>query len=96
MILEKVHNKSITEILQSQIFDPLEMINTTFGEGLPTSEDLNSHGYYRVEVESSGGTQLLDTSRWNLNQGWAAGAIISTGSDMVKFAKELSSNGKNH
>ncbi|KNC74450.1 beta-lactamase [Sphaeroforma arctica JP610] len=90
LILEAVHNKSLVELMNEGILQPLNLTGTTFFEGSPDANSLDSHGYYwKYDTMTSSDAILLDTTRWNLNQGWAAGAIISTGRDMVTFARAL-------
>lgn len=87
LILEMVHNSTIEDILNEGIIKPLQLNDTTFFRGSPNASFLDSHGYYWTNSPSE--KNLLDVTRWNLNQGWAAGAIISTGRDMVTFARAL-------
>ncbi len=85
LVLEKVTEKTYSELLHERIIDPLKMDQTSFPNSVPEEAGL-VQGY-----DSYPGGK--NTTGWNLSQGWAAGGIISTANDMHKFLQAFA-NGR--
>ena len=80
LVIEKAAGKPFEQVLIERILKPLGMNDTLMPKGSPEPGSL-MQGYLMY-----GGK---NTAAWNLSQGWAAGAIVSTMPDMLKFAKAL-------
>ncbi len=83
MVVEAATGKSLAELYQARIFDPLGMASTSYLEGSPEPGS-QVDGYYSVP-----GSELTNMTGWNATQAGAAGAIVSTAEDMARFAKGL-------
>ena len=80
-ILEKTYNKTFSEILTDEIVNPIKLNNTIFG-GKINLENNESHSYsYNGKWEKQTETDM------SIPLG--AGGIISTPSDLLKFAEAL-------
>ena len=80
-ILEKTYNKTFSEILTDEIVNPIKLNNTIFG-GKINLEDNESNSYsYNGKWEKQTETDM------SIPLG--AGGIISTPSDLLKFAEAL-------
>lgn len=83
MVIEKVTGMSLAEYLQHNIFTPVGLTQTSFPVNglLPTPY---AHGY----IEAPDG-RIVDASLWNPSWGYAAGAIVSTYGDLMRWAATL-------
>lgn len=99
MIAEKVTGRPLSQLMQERIFRPLHLSATTF-PGRASSAIPNPHpnGYmFGNNVESLSPTQApippseapQDVTSANPSWGWAAGAGISTASDLLSWAPAL-------
>lgn len=84
MILEKVTGKSLGDLYQSRIFNPLGLESAVLIEGVPQEGEITTHGYWWTE-----NGDMVDTTNWNGSQGWAAGAVAMTAEDLATYAKAL-------
>lgn len=84
MIAEKAGGQSLGELFQERIFDPLGMETAVLIEGVPQEGEITTQGYYWKDD----GT-ILDATRWNASQGWAAGANAMEAEDLLTYAKAL-------
>jgi len=87
MILEKVTEQPLAELYQSRIFDPLGMESAVLIEGVPQEGEITTHGYWFENGES------VDTTNWNASQGWAAGAVAMSATDLATYAHQLAMGG---
>jgi D-alanyl-D-alanine carboxypeptidase len=85
MAIEAATGKTLDQLYQERIFDPLGMENSYLLQGVPEVVDF-ARGYYTLP---SG--EAVDVSNWNGSQGWAGGSIVSTAEDMAKYAAGLAS-----
>ena len=79
LLIEEVTGLSYSENIQTRIFEPLGMDASYYSDGVwqdPT------RGYYQYPFD-------FDTSDWNLTQGAAAGAVVSSLEDMAVFMRTL-------
>ena len=76
IIIEKVNEKPIQEVLKNTITGPLEMPNTYFSDG-PDITRPHAQGY--------DGTK--DVTKMDMSWDFTAGAMISTAGDLHKWAK---------
>lgn len=82
MIVEAVEGRPIADVFQTRIFDPLGMEGTFYGMGVPTPDMGLPRAFVAVPFD-------VETTDWNLSQGAAAGAVISTAEDMHVFIRAL-------
>jgi heat shock protein HslJ len=82
LIIEAIEGQPIAETFEARIFGPLGMEETFYATGVPTPE----MGLPRAFVALPFGVETTD---WNLSQGAAAGAVISTAEDMHVFIRAL-------
>jgi len=87
MILEKVTEQPLAELYQTRIFDPLGMESAKLIEAVPQPGEITTHGYWFENGES------FDTTNWNASQGWAAGAVAMTATDLATYAHQLAMGG---
>lgn len=87
IILEKVTNKKLSELMQDEIFRPLNLKNTFFIEHLINNEipaakmEFLAEGYdYSLPL-----WQAVDSGKFSLSLAWASGSIISTAHDIRLF-----------
>jgi len=80
-ILEMIHEKSFGEILRTEIFEPLDMLSSGISEDQLPKVAL---GY---NVNSDGDQELTKLVHHSVS--YAAGNILSTTNDMLKFSKAL-------
>ena len=104
LLIEKVTSCRLEEELQKRIFHPL-FLNNTFLETKTTLTNKNiSDRFHRVDedfINNAGischfkfeENNILDVSATNLSVEWAAGGIVSTSEDILKFILALK-NGK--
>lgn len=87
-ILEKSTGRSLNDLLQARLLDPLGMTRTY----LDMTGDLwppHAQTYSTMYGEIHGGPALLRTTNWSLSMGWAAGGLASTGPDLQTWAHAL-------
>jgi heat shock protein HslJ len=82
MIVEAAEGRPIAEVFETRIFDPLGMEETFYGMGVPTPDMGLPRAFVALPFD-------VETTDWNLSQGAAAGAVISTAEDMHVFIRAL-------
>jgi D-alanyl-D-alanine carboxypeptidase len=82
MVIEKVDGRSLEESFKARIFDPLGMSETFLWNDSPKPDFGLPRGYFDADHQ-------IETTDWNLSQGWAAGGVISTPDDMHRFIEGL-------
>ena len=85
LIIELIEARSIAEVFRTRIFDPLGMDGTVYWDDVPAPELGLPRAYLGVPFD-------VETTDWNMSQGAAAGAVISTAEDMHVFIQALLSN----
>lgn len=87
MILEAVTGQPVAQLITDRIIAPLRLDHTYWApDALFHGEHLS--GYYRTEPN---GTEYVDVSQYPLTYGDAAGALISTTTDLGTFERALQS-----
>ncbi len=81
-IIEKITAKPLARVFDQRIFEPLGMSDTFLWNGVPKPEFGLTRAYLGPPFE-------IETTAWNMSQGWAAGAVISTAEDMSHFVASL-------
>ena len=85
MIAEKATGQLLGDLYQERIFAPLGLQTAVLIQGVPQKGEITTQGYWWKEDD---GTRL-NTSKWNVSQGWAAGGIAMTAEDLLTYAKAL-------
>ena len=85
MIIESASGKKLGDLYQSKIFDPLDLETAVFIEGVPEPDEIVD-GYWWTEDDG----HVLNTTKWNVSQGWAAGGIAMNAEDLLTYGKALS------
>ena len=83
MIAEKASGQSLGELFQERIFDPLGLETAVFINGVPEAGSITDGYWWKKD-----GTRL-NTTNWNVSQGWAAGANAMTAADLATYGKAL-------
>lgn len=82
LIIENIEARSLADVFKARIFSPLGMENTYLWNDVPPREFGLARAYLQTPFD-------YETSNWNMSQGWAAGAVISTVEDMHCFIEAL-------
>lgn len=82
LVIEAATGTSYAETLRSRVLEPVGMTHTFLKDLEPATSDV-VHGYIR------NGTLWMDVTDWNLSWAWAAGALVSTPSDLALFVRAL-------
>ena len=82
LVIEKIEGRQVAESFQTRIFDPLGMSNTRYVNGIPDAELGLPRSYASAPFD-------VETTDWNMSQGAAAGAVVSTADDMHVFIEAL-------
>ena len=82
MVIEAASGQNIGDLYQSRIFDPLGLESAIFLESVPEADQI-THGYWWEDG------QRIDTTNWNVSQGWAAGGNAMTAADLAAYGKAL-------
>lgn len=82
MVIEKREGRPLDEVFRTRIFRPLGMTATYLWNDRPSPDLGLPRAWLSAPFE-------IETTDWNLSQGWAAGAVISTASDMHIFIQAL-------
>ena len=83
MIIEKEEGQPLATVFKTRLFEPAGMRHTRLWNDVPKAEFGLPKAYYKAPYK-------METSQWNMSQGWAAGGVISTPRDMVRFMLALS------
>ncbi|WP_370633223.1 serine hydrolase domain-containing protein [Roseibaca sp. Y0-43] len=81
-IIERITGKPLESVFEERIFGPLGMSHTFFWSDVPRPHFGLPRSYFAPPFE-------IDATGWNMSQGWAAGAVISTAHDMTLFVSAL-------
>lgn len=87
IMIEAVEGDHIEAVFNRRVFEPAEMIDTSFGR-FPRPDRL-ARGF----DDANGDGQLEDVTEFDVGDQLADGGVISTAEDMVKFARALFVNG---
>jgi CubicO group peptidase (beta-lactamase class C family) len=83
MVIEKVTGKSYAEVLQTELFAPLGLARTRYD----SNRDLIPN---RAQGYALDGDRLVNDPLFGMSQPGAAGGILSTASDLVRWQMALS------
>ena len=85
-MIEKATATSLEQELRERIFQPLTLTHTSF-PAAPTLPRPFARGYLPVAnglVPTPNG-KPVDVTAWSPSWAWAAGALVSTASDLARF-----------
>lgn len=82
LVIESIEGQPIADVFAKRIFDPLEMNDTVYWTDVPSPELGLPRAFVAIPFD-------VETTDWNLSQGAAAGAVISTEEDMHVFIRAL-------
>ena len=82
LVIEKIEKKPIAKSFEQRIFGPLGMRHTYLWNDVPKPAFGLPRSYLAAPF-------VYETTAWNMSQGWAAGAVISTADDMHVFMEAL-------
>ena len=83
MIAEKAAGQPLGDLYQERIFEPLGLETAALISGVPKAGEITS-GYWWLDD----GTRL-DTTSWNVSQGWAAGGIAMKAEELATYGEAL-------
>ncbi|WP_437756359.1 serine hydrolase domain-containing protein [Sorangium sp. So ce1389] len=88
LVLEATTGRPAVEELRERLLDPLELGSTFLDASEPVPVEI-AHGYFSNEEVT-----LLDTTtRYHESQGWTAGSLVSSASDLARFLSALLDGG---
>lgn len=82
LIIEKIEGRPLAESFKARIFDRLAMNHTRYVDGIPEPGLGLPRSYFAAPFD-------VETTEWNMSQGAAAGAVVSTADDMHVFIEAL-------
>jgi len=83
MVLETASGERLGDLYQDRIFDPLGLNSAVFIEDVPEPYEIID-GYHWTDDGHE-----LNTTKWNVSQGWAAGGIAMTAEDLMTYGQAL-------
>ena len=86
-VLEAAALAPLDELLRRHVFDRYGLADTTFEPGRVRGRYL--HGHERASRDGVATGRLRDTQRRTARSAWAAGAAVSTASDLDRFFTRL-------
>jgi D-alanyl-D-alanine carboxypeptidase len=86
MVIEQGTGRPITEVFEERLFGPLGMADTTF----PTDTTAMDDPYLSGLTEQGQPTgQTVDATGWSPSEAFTAGEVVSTFSDLQRWAEAL-------
>jgi len=82
LVIENVEGRTLEQSLEARIFEPLGLKDTSYVGGVPGPELGLPRAYFAAPFD-------IETTYWNMSQGAAAGAVVSTVDDMHVFIEAL-------
>jgi len=82
LVIEKLEEKPLGKVFETRIFGPLGMDETFLWDDVPQLDFGLPRAYLKAPFD-------VETTDWNMSQGWAAGGVISTIGDMHSFIAGL-------
>jgi D-alanyl-D-alanine carboxypeptidase len=87
MVLQRAGLAGLDQMLQREILEPYGLADTTFEPGVVEGPHL--HGHERPVRDGIATGSLTDTSGRTARSAWAAGAMVSTTTDLDRFFTRL-------
>lgn len=86
LLVEELTGNTIADELERRVFEPAGLTGTYVPRFSPSIEGEHPHAYF---VTGDPQRPLLDTTRFSPTQFWAAGAVVSTASDVNAFFRAM-------
>ena len=84
MVIEEATGQALDVLFHERIFDPLRLETAVFIQSVPEGEQITTDGYWWQED----GTRL-NTTNWNVSQGWDAGGLAMSAADLAAYGHAL-------
>jgi D-alanyl-D-alanine carboxypeptidase len=82
LIVEEIEDLPLADVFERRIFAPLGMADSFLWNDVPDPDLGLPRSWLAAPFD-------YETTSWNMSQGWAAGAVISTADDMHRFMAGL-------
>jgi D-alanyl-D-alanine carboxypeptidase len=86
MVIEQVTGHPIAEVFEERLFGPLGMNDTTFPTGTTAMDDPHLSG---LTEQGQPTGQTADATGWSPSEAFTAGEVVSTFSDLRRWAEAL-------
>lgn len=91
LLVEAVTGHRLGHELRRRIIGPLHLTGTSFPVSSKRIPGYHAHGYVPTALAATPGEQLTDVTALNPSAAWAAGALVSTTTDLSRFYRALMS-----
>ncbi len=82
LVIERIEGRPLGHSFDARIFEPLGLKDTSYVDGVPSPQLRLPRAYFAAPFD-------IETTDWNMSQGAAAGAVVSTVDDMHVFIEAL-------
>ena len=82
LVIERIEGRPLGQSFDARIFEPLGLKDTSYVDGVPSPQLRLPRAYFAAPFD-------IETTDWNMSQGAAAGAVVSTVDDMHVFIEAL-------
>ncbi len=89
LLIEAVTHERLGQQLQRRVFGPLHLADTSFPVATAEFGGYHAHGYVPADLVPTPDGRPYDVTGLNPSAAWAAGAIISTVTDLAAFYRAL-------
>ncbi|TDE12278.1 serine hydrolase domain-containing protein [Jiangella asiatica] len=86
LLIEEITGNAIEDELARRVFEPAGLTDTSFPRFSPVIDGEHANAYYATEHP---GEPHIDTTRLSPTQLWAAGAVVSTSTDINTFFRAM-------
>ena len=87
-VVEKVTGQDVASVFAERIFEPLGLTGTSDPGSSAAFPEPHPRGY-TLQSPTATAENPTDATDWNPSWGWTAGELISTGEDMLVYARAL-------